>query len=351
MILEDRVKTPRKGEEVDSQRLAEFLAPHGVQGPLEIKQFPAGHSNLTYLVVDAAGREVVVRRAPIGANVKSGHDMGREFRVLAAVHPFYSRVPLPIAFCDDEAVIGAPFFAMSRVKGSILRGPDASGLDISPEKMSGVCESFVQNLVEIHRVDITRPELAVLGHPTGYVARQVEGWTRRYEKAKTDEIPEMEELSKWLAENQPTEQGAALIHNDYKYDNLVLDSGLSEILAVLDWEMATLGDPLMDLGTTLAYWVQPEDAEFLQAMSGPTALPGNYTRQRLAEKYAELSGRNIDEILFYYVYGLFKIGVIGQQIYRRYAQGLTTDPRFGALIFAVHAVAQRGSSAIRSQKI
>lgn len=351
MIPEDRVKTPRKGEEVDSQRLAEFLAPHGVQGPLDIKQFPAGHSNLTYLVVDSAGREIVVRRAPVGANIKSGHDMGREFRVLAAVQPFYSRVPLPIVFCDDEAVIGAPFFAMSRVKGVILRGPDASGLQISAEKMSRVCESFVENLVEIHGVDITQPELAALGHPTGYVARQVEGWTRRYEKAKTDDIPEMEELSKWLAQNQPAEQGASLIHNDYKYDNLVLDSGLNEILAVLDWEMATLGDPLMDLGTTLAYWVEPEDAEFLQAMSGPTALPGNYTRQQLAESYAGLSGRNIDEILFYYVYGLFKIGVIGQQIYRRYAQGLTTDPRFGALIFAVHAVAQRGSSAIRSQKI
>ncbi len=351
MILEDRVKTPRKGEEVDGAKLATFLEPHGFKAPLEIKQFPSGHSNLTYLVADAVGQEVVIRRAPIGANVKSGHDMGREFRVLEAIHPIYSKVPRPIAYCGDIAVIGAPFFAMSRVNGIILRGPEASGLSISPAKMAQACESFVNNLVEIHSLDITAPSLAALGHPTGYVARQVEGWTRRYDKARTDDIPEMNEIAKWLAENQPVEQGATLIHNDYKYDNLVLDGELDRILAVLDWEMATLGDPLMDLGTTLAYWVEPGDAEFLQAMSGPTALQGNFTRQELAERYATLSGRNIDAIVFYYVYGLFKIGVIGQQIYKRYAQGLTTDPRFGALIFAVHAVAQRGSSALRSQKI
>lgn len=348
-MFEDRVKKPRDGEDLDAEKLRTFLGDK-VVGSLEIFQYPSGHSNLTYLVRDAAHNELVIRRPPRGANIKSGHDMSREFRVLSALYPVYSRVPRPVAYCDDLSVLGVPFFVMERVEGVILRGQDASGMALTPKNMASICETFVQNLVDIHGVELTA-EIRDLGRPEGYVQRQVVGWTARYEKAKTDDIPEMNRAAAWLAENMPEDAHPTMIHNDYKYDNIVFTEDLDEVAAVLDWEMATVGDPLMDLGTTLAYWVEPEDPDFLQEISGPTALPGNLTRLQLASRYAELSGRDIEHLLFYYVYGLFKIGVIGQQIYKRYAQGLTKDPRFGALIFAIQAVSRRAVDAIETGKI
>ena len=350
----DRPRRVREGEELDLEALTPVLtgAIDGLRPPLQVEQFPSGHSNLTYALRDAGGREMVLRRPPFGANVKSGHDMGREYAILSALRPVFSRVPEPLFYTDDETILGAPFYVMERVRGVILRGAQPAGVSLEPTRMREVCEAVVDTLVAIHGVDWQATGLSDIGHPEGYVQRQVEGWTRRWERSKTDEIPAMDRVASWLADNLPAQTDATLIHNDFKYDNLVLDpDDLSRVVAVLDWEMATVGDPLMDLGTSLAYWVEPEDPQFMQAISGPTALPGNLTRREVADRYASRTGRDLTDLLFYYVYGLFKIGVIGQQIYFRFANGYTSDERFGMLIYAVRAIAERASASIDSGRI
>ena len=346
----DQAREIRDGEGVELERLEPLLRAHvdGLgAGPLEVRQFPAGHSNLTYLIVGEE-RELVLRRPPFGAQVKTGHDMGREVRMLSALHGVWPYVPEPLWSCEDESVLGAPFYVMERVKGVILRRSPPEGVVLDEAVMSGVCESLVQTLVGLHAVDIDATGLRALGKPEGYVARQVQGWTRRLDKAKTEPLPDLDVVAEWLAANLPPEADASLIHNDFKYDNLVLDpDDLTRVRAVLDWEMATVGDPLMDLGTTLAYWIDPDDAPELHALAfGPTTRPGNLTRAELVARYAELSGRDVSDAVFYYVYGLFKVAGIGQQIFYRYHHGFTKDPRFAMLIYAVKALGATARAAI-----
>jgi aminoglycoside phosphotransferase (APT) family kinase protein len=236
---------------------------------------------------------------------------------------------------------------MERVDGLILRGPQPEGLAADAPTMRRLSEALVDNLVEIHAVDATRPEVAALGRPAGYVGRQVEGWSKRYHHARTDDLPDMERVAAWLAGNQPPERYVGLVHNDYKYDNVVFAPGPGDIRAVLDWEMATVGDPLLDLGTTLGYWAEPGDPAPLRGF-GPTALPGNLTRREVAERYAGRTGRDLGDVVFYYAFGLFKIGVIVQQIYARYRKGLTQDPRFAGLIHVLRACAAQADGAIRT---
>ncbi|HVP67921.1 MAG TPA: phosphotransferase family protein [Anaeromyxobacteraceae bacterium] len=340
----------RSGEALDVEKLAAFLrrSLDGFEEPLTVQQFGRGHSNLTYLV-RAGEREAVLRRPPFGSKVKSAHDMLREFAVLRALAPLYPKVPRPLVACEDPGVIGAPFYLMDRVRGLILRGTrPPPGLELPPERMRALSTALVDGLAELHALDVRRPELAALGRPEGYVRRQVAGWTERYLRAKTDEVPEIEKAATWLASRLPPERGAALVHNDYKYDNLVLDpADPSRIVAVLDWEMATVGDPLMDLGTTLGYWTDPEDPEEMRALPlGPTLLPGNLHRVEVAERYAARSGRPVDGLLFDYVFALCKIAVIAQQIYRRYKEGFTRDERFASLIVAVKVLGRQATRAI-----
>jgi aminoglycoside phosphotransferase (APT) family kinase protein len=227
-------------------------------------------------------------------------------------------------------------------------------LELSPGVMRRLSEAFVANLVEIHGVDYEAAGLGELGRPEGYVRRQVEGWTKRYLDARTDDVPAVERLAAWLAGHVPPERGrAALIHNDYKYDNLVLaPDDLSEVVAVLDWEMATVGDPLMDLGTTLGYWVDADDTEEWQRYGfGLTALPGGLTRLEVVERYASLSGREVSEVVFYYAYGLLKIAGIVQQIYARYKKGLTRDERFASLAGLVRACGELALRAVEKNRI
>jgi aminoglycoside phosphotransferase (APT) family kinase protein len=298
-------------------------------------------------------RDLVLRRPPFGAKIKTAHDMGREHRILSHLIRVYSRVPRPLAFCEDESVLGAPFYVMERVSGVILRDAAAPGLGLSSTLMQRVSESFIDNLVDLHGINYRAAGLGDLGKPEGYVTRQVEGWSKRYQNACTDDIPEMARLARWLIEHGPADSGSCLIHNDYKYDNLVLDpQDLSRIKACLDWEMATIGDPLMDLGSTLGYWVDPDDPEEWQRHSfGVTTLPGNLNREQLLQRYASLSGREIHQPVFYHVYGLFKIAVIVQQIYARYRQGLTRDARFGRLIDVVRAASQTACRALEKERI
>jgi aminoglycoside phosphotransferase (APT) family kinase protein len=349
----DRPRAVREGEGLDGARLVAYLRAEMpelegalLEGTLEVEQFPAGFSNLTYLL-RVGGRELVLRRPPVGAKIKTAHDMGREYRILSHLHPVYKKVPRPLLFCEDASVVGAPFYLMERVEGVILRARPPEGSDFSAELMRGISKAFVESLVEIHEVDYEAAGLKEMGRPEGYVRRQVEGWTKRYFNARTDDVPAIENLSAWLAEHAPLDSTrSALIHNDYKYDNVVLaPNDLSKVLAVLDWEMATLGDPLMDLGTTLGYWVESDDPEEWQRCGfGLTALPGNLGRRELVEYYAVRSGREHPEAVFYYAYGLLKIAVIAQQIYFRYKQGLTKDARFadlGPLVKACGLMAQR----------
>ena len=344
----DRSSPVRAGEELPQEALLDYLTAHlpALTGPLTVEQFPAGFSNLTYLL-RAGDRELVLRRPPIGAKIKTAHDMSREYRILSHLHPVYNKVPRPLLFCEDEKILGASFYVMERVHGVILRAQPPRGIELTPTLMRGLSETFIENLAEIHEIDYAAAGLGDLGSPQGYVKRQVEGWTKRYFNALTDDVPSIERLAEWLHENLPPDSSkAALIHNDYKYDNLVLaPDDLARVVAVLDWEMATIGDPLMDFGTSLGYWVEQADPEEWQRYGfGLTSLPGSLTRAELLERYEKRTRRRIDDPVFYFTYGLLKIAVIVQQIYFRYQKGLTSDPRFaqlGALVKACGNLAQR----------
>jgi len=354
----DKPATVRPGEALDADKLAAYLRQHVPGLPesaaLQVEQFPSGHSNLTYLL-RVGERELVLRRPPFGAKIKTAHDMGREYLILSRLADVYAKVPRVLAYCEDETVLGARFYVMERLRGIILRAAAPKGLELSPTLMRALSENMLDNLVEIHRVDYQAAGLGDLGRPAGYVRRQIEGWTQRYANARTDDVPDIERVAAWLAEHTPpdADSGSALIHNDYKYDNLVLSpDDPASIIGVLDWEMATLGDPLMDLGTSLGYWVDPGDPPELQMVRfGLTTLPGNLNRRELAQRYAQQSGRDVSNILFYYVYALLKIAVIVQQIYARYKAGFTQDERFARLIDAVWALGRTAMLAIDKGRI
>ena len=348
----DQPKDIRQGEDLDLQKLKGYLKEHleGFNGELEISQFPSGFSNLTYLL-KSGDKEYVLRRPPFGANIRGGHDMSREFRVLSALDGVYSKSPKPVLFCEDHEVMGADFYMMERVRGVILRGRPPKDIELKPELMRSISEVTVDHLAELHLIDLEASGLSDFGKPDGYTQRQVEGWIGRYYKAETDKLPEMDEAAEWMRSNIPQQKYVSLIHNDYKYDNLILNpEKLDEIIAVLDWEMATIGNPLMDMGTSLAYWAQASDSDILKPFS-LTWLPGNYTRAEFVERYAEKTGFDLSDQLFYYVFGAFKIGVIIQQIYARYKKGLTQDPRFANLIYAVKACGENAAKAIEKGEI
>jgi aminoglycoside phosphotransferase (APT) family kinase protein len=353
--LIDKPRPIREGEELDNARLLAYLREEipGLEGPLEVEQFPAGFSNLTYLL-RTSDRELVLRRPPVGAKIKTAHDMGREYRILSHLHPVYHKVPRPLLFCYDESILGAPFYVMERIRGIVLRAQPPKGANLSPALMRRLSETFIENLAEIHEVDYEAAGLGELGQPAGYVLRQIEGWTRRYYNTRTDDVPVVERLASWLSEHAPRDSGrSALIHNDYKYDNVVLaPHNLAKIVAVFDWEMATIGDPLMDLGTKLGYWVDADDTEEWQRYGfGLTRLPGSLRRSEVLEYYARRRGSDISEAVFYYTYGLLKIAVIVQQIYFRYRKGITKDPRFSDLDKLVRACGNLAQRAIERRRI
>ena len=347
----DKARDVRPEEALDLKTLSDYLAVSmpNFEGISEIMQFPGGYSNLTYLI-KTPHQEFVLRKPPKGAKIKSAHDMKREFNVLSLLQPVYKKMPTPYIYCKDENIVGAPFFMMERVKGVILRHSVPKGLALNKEAFKKLSSNCLLNLVDLHNLELEKSKLITLGNPEGYVGRQVSGWIGRYFKAETDTITGMNAAAEWLQAHQPKTSATAFIHNDYKYDNLVLDENSLDIKAVLDWEMATIGDPLMDLGTTLAYWVEANDNKALRAFN-LTWPEGNLTRKQLLETYAELRHIKIDAILFYYVFGCFKLGVIAQQIYARYKKGFTKDPRFSGLIYVVNACADNAKNAIRFKRI
>lgn len=344
----DRPSPVREGQGFDVGALAAWLRTRveGLEGEPELSQFGRGYSNLTYLV-RFGQRELVVRRAPPGVAIKSAHDMGREVRILSALAPSWSKAPRPLASCDDASVIGTPFYVMERVRGVILRAKVPEGLVLDPPTLRRVSEATCDTLAQIHQIDWKGVGLGDLGKPDGYVDRQVRGWSERYGKARTDDVPQVERLGAWLHDHQPPESGATLVHNDFKYDNVVLAPDLSGVVAVLDWEMATIGDPLMDLGTALGYWIEPDDPPVFQiTVFGPTNRPGNLTRVEFAERWSKATGRDASNVLFYYAFALFKLAVVAQQLYRRWVDGHTKEERYAAMLEGVRAVATSALVAI-----
>ncbi|MCH2084764.1 MAG: phosphotransferase family protein [Saprospiraceae bacterium] len=350
--LIDQAVEQRKGEELDTQVLLQYLNQQlgKSETSLAIYQFPGGFSNLTYLL-KWGGKEMVLRRPPFGAKIKSAHDMGREYKVLSLLLPHYAKIPAPLIYCQDESVLGAPFYVMDRVSGMILRNRKPKDLALSPELMQGISKATIDNLVHLHQIDLHDSGLIDLGKPEGYTKRQVEGWIKRYRNAQTDDIANMDALEPWLRAHMPSESPTSFIHNDYKYDNLVLNpNNPKEILAVLDWEMSTVGNPFMDLGTTLAYWGESKDTEYMRYFS-LTWLKGNFNRQEVVDYYQEKMQKEIKDIVFYYVFGQYKLAVIAQQIYARYKKGLTKDPRFALLLYGVQSCAEAGAKAIELDRI
>jgi aminoglycoside phosphotransferase (APT) family kinase protein len=334
MDFRDKPAAVRVGEELESGKLEPFLRGHfpGEAETFIVEQFPSGHSNLTYCV-QIGSRQMILRRPPFGSKVKSAHDMGREFHVLSKLHDAYPPAPKVLLYCDDASVLGASFYLMEPISGIILRRDPPRGLMFPPSTARRLCESFVDNLARLHGIDYAAISLADLGKPQGYLERQVRGWIERYHGSKTHELCEIEQISKWMQQNLPSSSYGTLIHNDYKFDNVILDPGdLTKIIGVLDWEMCTLGDPLSDLGTALAYWVEADDSDDLQKLRwGPTNYPGSMTRNELVQRYARVTGRDVANMVFHVVFARFKVAVIVQQIYYRYHVGLTKDPRFAVM--------------------
>ena len=329
----------RPGEELNVAALADWLFGKiaGAERGIEVEQFPGGHSNLTYLVrMNGDGREYVLRRAPLGPVAPKAHDMAREFRVLQMLHPHFGEAPEVFYLCENPAVLGSVFFLMERRQGLILRDEIPQQLAGVPNYPRRVSEAIIDCLIRLHAIDVSKTGLITLGKPEGFLERQVLGWADRWNRAKTDEVPKMDRVIQWLVDRRPTSHAPTLVHNDYKLDNVMLafpstdsNEAVDRVEAVLDWEMATIGDPLADLGLTLCYWAWAE-APQLRARGVPalTSQPGWYTRDQFIERYAKRTGRDLSRIGYYEVLGVFKLAVILQQIYYRFRRGQTQDARF-----------------------
>lgn len=329
--MADTIKV-REGEDFDLEAAERYMREHieGLpEGELEVRQFPSGASNLTYLV-KIGGWEGVLRRPPLGPVPPRAHDMGRESNILMKLHEVFPLAPKPYFFMDDESILGAPFYVMERREGVTVNDSFPEGVEATPELCRAMSRVVVDTLVELHAVDWRAAGLGELGRPEGFLERQVKGWIKRYEEAKTDEIEEVGPLTGWLAKDIPESPEPTIIHNDYKLNNLVLNpEDLTEVRAVLDWEMTTIGDPLFDLAVSLSYWVEAGDSQELkEVLPTVTDAEGFMTRKELVDYYAEKSGRDLSQMDWYMVFGYFKLAVILQQIYARWYKGQTKDERF-----------------------
>lgn len=328
----------RAGEELNVDSLTEYLRGRieGVDGGIAVEQFPGGHSNLTYLLRTTKNNcEYVLRRGPLGPLAAKAHDMAREFRLLQMVHPHFPPAPAVFLLCEDPSVLGSVFFVMERRKGIILRHavpPELAGFPNYPQFISG---AFIDCFARLHAIDVVKTGLVALGKPEGFLARQVEGWGDRWHRAITDDMPKasvtkMDHIIRWLADAMPTSPASTLVHNDYKLDNIMLlAERVPYVAAVLDWEMATIGDPLVDVGLALCYWTWAQTAlPSSHAMPSLTSQPGWYTREQFVERYSRQTGRDLSRIGYYEALGIFKLAAILQQIYYRFRRGQTRDPRF-----------------------
>lgn len=327
----DRPQEVRSEDALDLAVIREFLRPHlpDLSGELRLQQFRGGASNLTYLL-QFDNAEYILRCPPKGAKAKSAHDMGREFRIMEQLKPVYPYVPEMIAFCEDTALIGREFYVMEKLSGIIPRANLPKDLNLSREQTRELCLNVLDKLIELHQIDPEQAGLLQFGKGAGYAQRQIAGWSDRYRKAKTWNVPAARNIMDWLAANIPETERTCFIHNDFRFDNVVLDAeDPMQVIGVLDWEMATVGDPLMDLGNSLAYWVQADD-DFVHKMlrRQPTHLPGMLTRKEVVAYYCDKMGFRAEDFTFYEVYGLFRLAVIVQQIYYRYHHRQTRNKAY-----------------------
>jgi aminoglycoside phosphotransferase (APT) family kinase protein len=335
----------RPDERFDEARIAAFLAGKlpGSERPLTVRQFGGGHANLTYLLRYGEGDdavEYVLRRPPLGPVAPGAHDMEREHKVLSTLWRAFPLAPRAYLFCADPALLGAPFFVMERRHGVVVRGaiPEAFGGgrdEVANRKLS---EVVVDTLAAFHAADPARAGLAELGRPEGFLERQVTGWTGRWERSRVEPFPLADELQRWLLDNLPASPAPTLLHNDWRLDNMAVaadDPG--RCVAVYDWDMCTRGDPLADLGTVLAVWYDPDEVPAsLNPM--PTLTPGFLRRAEAARRYGERSGRALDTLDYYLVFGTFKMAVVLQQIYFRFHRGQTKDERFAGMAEGARAL-------------
>ena len=336
--------TPVRDEDAfDIGKVHNWLAPHINEKSLpEVFQFRSGASNLTYLL-KYPDRELVLRRPPVGTKAVSAHDMKREFLIQSRLKPVYNLVPTVIALCEDHSILGSDFYVMEKIQGEIFRRDVPESL--SKEDISIMANSLVSGLAQLHSVDAS--VLQELNKGSGYVTRQVEGWSKRYRNALTDDVPDGEDVMHWLDSNKPEDIDSCIIHGDWRIDNMVFDLGQKKLVGVLDWELATVGDPLMDLGSALAYWIdKDDDPMFASLRRQPSDLDGMPTRKEFIEKYLELSGRNCGDFTFYEVFGLFRLSVIIQQIWARYKAGQTTNPAFKGFGMGVNILINRAQGLI-----
>jgi aminoglycoside phosphotransferase (APT) family kinase protein len=322
----------REGEDFDLDAVGRHMRENieGLpDGDLEVWQFPSGASNLTYLV-KIGDWEGVLRRPPLGPLPPKAHDMGRESKLLKKLHEAFPLAPKPYFFCEDESIVGAPFYVMERREGVVVDASFPEGVEPTDELRRDISRMVVDTFVELHAVDWQKAGLGELGRPEGFLERQVKGWIGRYDKAKTEVIEEVEPLTEWIARDIPESPPATIVHNDYKLNNLLLNpEDLTEVRAVLDWEMTTIGDPLFDLAVSLSYWVEAGDSQELKEVLPTVAsTPGFMTRREFIDRYAEQSGRDLSNVHWYVVFGYFKLAVILQQIYARWHSGQTKDERF-----------------------
>ena len=339
--------------EINLEKVKAFAYEHlGIsKDQVAFTQFRGGYSNLTFKL-SGADKSFVFRRAPLGQKINKAHDMSREIKVLRALQKAnYPKAPKPVYFEEDLSILGAPFMVMEFIEGLIIRNKLPEGQVILPDQFSKLSKASIDCLLELHHLELQDSGLINMGKPAGYVKRQVEGWAERYFRAKTDELPELEQAIQWIIENIPEKENIGFIHNDFKYDNLVLNPEKpEEIRAVLDWEMATVGDPLMDLGTTLAYWCEADDPEVLKLFN-ISHLAGNMKRSEVIKYYASKSEIDLSQIQFYYIFGIVKVAVIAQQIYKRFTLGNANDPRFAGLIHVVKASGKIALKSLNTQKI
>ena len=327
-------------DRLEPDTLQKYLQPVlGLTGSrFQVRRFPAGFSNLTYLITTEE-KKFVLRRPPFGVKARSAHDMGREYKVLSSLKPLFPLCPTPLHYCEDESIIGSPFFVMEHLDGLILR-QDASSTD--PDMFRVQATEMMRVLATLHRLDPNHPEISIRGTPDGSVDRQIRGWSERFRASRTEDVPDFETVMAWISDHRPpaTATLPAVIHNDYKPDNIVFDPrDPGRIIGVLDWEMATLGDACMDLGNSLAYWVEksdPPDKQIFRTM--PTDLPGAPTRREMLAIWEENTGHKIDNFSWYYLFGVFRLAVISQQIYFRFSKGQANDPRFSMMSHAVKAM-------------
>jgi aminoglycoside phosphotransferase (APT) family kinase protein len=348
----DKAKAVRQGVELPVEILDAWLKEHipGLSGTPQITQYTGGASNWTYRI-QYDSHDLILRRPPAGTKAASAHDMKREYEIQKALMPYYT-VPEMLAFCSDASVMGCDFYIMRRVEGIIPRSNLPKELVLSKEETKQLCLNVIDKLIQLHQIDIEKNGLQHFGKGKGYCERQIKGWSERYVKAKTWNVPKFEKVMDWLKNNIPAEERSCLIHNDYRFDNVILDpDDPMKIIGVLDWEMATVGDPLMDLGNSLAYWVQDDD-DFLAKSTRrqPTNLPGMLTRKEVIAYYCDKMGFDAKDFTFYEVYGLFRLAVIAQQIYYRYYHKQTRNPAFKRFWLLVNYLNWRCRKLIKNHK-